>query len=205
MPGTACDGYLPAPPGTIVHGQQAAGDLRVRVLAGFAAGLGMRAPARGFAVAPNTVWHWRVEAAEPRWALARYCRCEGHVTQGPLDAVYAVLRDLKAGASRDDEAMKRRERSSCWGWSAMAPERHWLVVIDVGTRPWEMAQRVGQQVAPVVAPGGMPLVLPDGLQEYGTALLAPFGSGRQAERRRDQGPRHNRAGCRGLSCSRRQW
>jgi hypothetical protein len=100
-----------------------------------------------------------------------------------------VLRDLKAGAISDDEAMQRLERSSCWVWTAMDPERKLLVVIDGGTRTLELAQRVVHQVAPVLAPGCMPLFVTDGLKEYGTAWLAHFGYGLQPERRRDQGPR----------------
>jgi hypothetical protein len=63
-----------------------------------------------------------------------------------------------------------------------------LVVIDVGTRTLAMAQRVVHQVTQVLAPGCVPLFLTDGLKDYGTALLAHFGSWLQPERRRDQGP-----------------
>jgi hypothetical protein len=41
-------------------------DLSVRVLACLAEGLGIRATARGFEVAPTTVLQWLVEAAAPR-------------------------------------------------------------------------------------------------------------------------------------------
>src|SRR4029453_11889983 len=51
----ACDGYFPEHHGTIFHGKQAAMELIVRVLACLAEGLGIRATARVFAVAPNTV------------------------------------------------------------------------------------------------------------------------------------------------------
>src|SRR4029453_7664482 len=49
---TACDGYFPEHHGTIVHGKQATVELMVRVLACLAAGLGIRATARVFEVAP---------------------------------------------------------------------------------------------------------------------------------------------------------
>jgi hypothetical protein len=76
---TACDGYFPAHHGTIFYGKQAAGELIVHVLACLAEGLGIRATARVFEVAPNTVLAWLVEAAEQRWAFSAYCLCEVHV------------------------------------------------------------------------------------------------------------------------------
>jgi hypothetical protein len=48
-----------------------------------------------------------VEAAEPLRAFSRYFLCDVHVEQWQLDEVYAVLRDLKAGAISDDEAIQR--------------------------------------------------------------------------------------------------
>jgi hypothetical protein len=52
-----------------------------------------------------------------------------------------------------------------------------------------MAQRVLHQVVQVLAPGCVPLVLTDGLKEYGTALLTHFGYWEQPERRPTKGPR----------------
>jgi hypothetical protein len=71
----------------------------------------------------------------------------------------------------------------------MDPERKLLVVIDVGTRTLEMAQRVVHQVVQVLAPGCVPLFLTDGFREYMTALLAHFGHWRPPERRQTKGPR----------------
>jgi transposase-like protein len=68
---TACEGYFPEHHGTIFHGQQVAGELLVRVLACLAEGLGLRATARVFEVAPNTVLGWLVEAAEQLQALTK--------------------------------------------------------------------------------------------------------------------------------------
>jgi transposase-like protein len=161
----------------------------VRVLACLAEGLGMRATARVFEVDANTVLQWLVQAAEHLRAFSRYVLCEVHVQQVQLDAFYAGLRDLKAGAISDDEALKRLERSSYWVWTAMDPERTLLVVIEVGTRTLEMAQRVVHQVAQVLAPECLPLFLTDGLKDYGTAWLTHFGYWLHPERRRDQGPR----------------
>jgi len=186
---TACDGYFPEHHGTIFHGKQAAVELIVRVLACLAEGLGIRATARVFEVAPNTVLQWLVEAAEQLTAFSAYFLCEVHIKQVQLDELYAVLRAVKAGDLSEDEAIKRLERSPYWVWTAMDPESKLLLVIDVGTRTLAMAQRVVHQVAQVLAPGCVPLFLTDGLKDYGPALLAHFGSWMQPERRQDKGPR----------------
>jgi IS1 family transposase len=103
--------------------------------------------------------------------------------------LYAVLREVQSGEISDDEAVQRLEQSPYWVWTAMDPESKLLLVIDVGTRTLAMAQRVVHQVAQVLAPGCVPLFLTDGLKEYGTALLAHFGSWMQPARPRDKGPR----------------
>jgi IS1 family transposase len=174
---------------TIFYGKQAAVELSVRVRACLAEGLGIRATARVFEVDPHTVLHWLVEAAEHLRAFSRYFLCEVHVTQWQLDELYAVLREVKAGALRDDEAITRLERSPLWVWTAMDPESKWLLVIDVGTRTLAMAQCVVHRVVQVLAPTWVPLCLTDGLKDYGTAFLSHCGHWRQPERRRDKGPR----------------
>jgi IS1 family transposase len=175
--------------GTIFHGKQAEVELIVRVLACLAEGLGIRATARVFEGAPNTVLHWLVEAAEQLRAFSAYFLCDLHLEPLQLDELYAVLRALKAGEINDDEALKRLERSPYWVWTAMDPKSKLLVVVDVGTRTLAMAQRVVHQVTRVLAPGCVPLFLTDGLKDYGTALLAHFGYWIQPERRQDKGPR----------------
>lgn len=87
-------------------------ELIVRVLACLAEGLDIGATARVFEVDLNTVLHWLVEIAEHLRAFSRYFLCEVHVTQLPLDALYAVLCEVKASEISDDEAIKRLERSS---------------------------------------------------------------------------------------------
>jgi IS1 family transposase len=183
-----CNGYFPEHHGTIVYGKQAAVELIVRVLACLAEGLGIRATARVFEVDANTVLQWLVEAAEQLRAFSRYFLCDVHVEQLQLDELYAVLRDLKAGAISDDEAIQRLERSPCWVWTAMDPQSKLLLVIEVGTRTLEMAQRVVHQVVQRLAPGCVPLCLTDGLKDYATALLTHFGQWRQPARRREKGP-----------------
>ena len=160
----------------------------MRVLAGLAEGLGIRATARVFEVAATTVLQWLMAAAEQLRAFSRSLLCEVHVEQLPRDEGYAVLRDLKAGAIRDDEAIQRLERSPCWVGTAMAPQRQLLLVTAVGTRTLEMAQRVGQQVVQRLAPGGVPLCLTDGLKADAPALLTHVGPWRQPARRREKGP-----------------
>src|SRR5215468_3253944 len=185
---TACDGYFPEHHGTIFHGKQAAVELIVRVLACLAEGLGIRATARVFEVAPNTVLQWLVEAAEQLTAFSAYFLCEVHIKQVQLDELYAVLRAVKAGDLSEDEAIKRLERSPYWVWTAMDPESKLLLVIEVGTRTLAMAQRVLHQVAQCVAPACLPLFLTDGYQEYATALLTHCGPWGQPPRRQAPGP-----------------
>jgi hypothetical protein len=123
-------------------------ELIVRVLACLAEGLGMRAAARVFAMEPNTVLQWLVEAANQFKAFSRYCLCEVHVRQVQLDELYAVLCDGTEGTLSAAEAIKRRERSPYWVWTAMDPESQRLV-IDVGTRTLAIAQCVVHQVVPM--------------------------------------------------------
>jgi IS1 family transposase len=185
---TACEGYFPEHHGTIFHGKQAAVELIVRVVACLAEGLGIRATARVFEVAPHTVLQWLVEAAEQLRAFSAYFLCDLHLEQLQLDELYAVLRDRKAGAISDDEAIRRLERSPYWVWTAMDPRSKLLVVVDVGNRTLAMAQRVVHQVTRVLAPGCVPLFLTDGLKDYATALLAHFGQWMHPERRQPKGP-----------------
>jgi IS1 family transposase len=185
---TACEGYFPEHHGTIFHGKQAAVELIVRVVACLAEGLGIRATARVFEVAPNTVLHWLVEAAEQLRAFSAYFLCDLHLEQLQLDELYAVLRDRKAGEISDEEAIQRLERSPYWVWTAMDPQSKLLVVVDVGSRTLAMAQRVVHQVTRVLAPDCVRLLLTDGLKDYGTALLTHFGYWMQPERRQDKGP-----------------
>jgi hypothetical protein len=186
---TSCEGYFLEHHGTIFHGKQAEVELIVRVLMCLAEGLGIGATGRVFEVEANTVLHWLIEAAEHLRAFSAYFLCDLHVKQLQLDELYAVLRDLKAGVLSEDEAIERLERSPYWVWTAMDPDSKLLLVIDVGTRTLEMAQRVVHRVVQVLAPGCVPLCLTDGLKDYGTAFLAHFGQWIQPERRQDKGPR----------------
>ena len=185
---TSCKGYFLETHGTIFHGKQASVERIVHVLACLAEGLGIRATARVFEVDANTVLQWLVEAAEQLRAFSAYFLCDLHLEQGQLDALYAVLRALKAGEINDDEAIRRLERSPYWVWTAMDPTSKLLVVVDVGCRTLAMAQRVVHQVSRVLAPGCVPLFLTDGLKDYTTAILSHFGHWMQPKRRQDTGP-----------------
>jgi hypothetical protein len=186
---TACEGYFLETHGTFFHGKHAAVELIVRVLACLAEGLGIRATARVFEVDPNTVLHWLVEAAEQLRAFSAYFLCDLHLEQLQLDELYAILRAVKDGDLSEDEAIRRLERSPYWVWTAMDPTSKLLVVVTVGGRTLAMAQRVVHQVTRVLAPGCVPLLLTDGLKDYGTALLTHFGSWIHPERRQAKGPR----------------
>jgi IS1 family transposase len=183
---TSCQGYFLETHDTLFHGKQAAVELIVRVLACLAEGLGIRATARVFEIDAHTVLQWLVEAAEQLRAFSRSFLCAVHVKQLQLDELYAVLREVKAGDLSEDEAIKRLERSPSWVWTALDPESKLLVVVDVGTRSLEMAQRV-VQVVEVLAPGCVPLLLTDGFRAYMTAFLAHFGHWMQPERRQTTG------------------
>ena len=184
---TACQGYFPEHHGTLLHGKQVAGELIVRVLACLAEGLGIRATARVFEVAPNTVLHWLVEAAEQLHAFTSYFLCEVHVPQVQLDELYAVLSAVKDGKMSEDEAIHRLSRASHWVWTAIDPQSKLLLAIAVGPRTRAMAQHFVHQVVQVLAPGCVPLFLTDGFKEYLTALLTHFGHWVQPERRQATG------------------
>jgi len=164
----------------------------IRVRACLAEGLGIRATARVFEVELNPVLAWLVEAAEQLRAFSRYFLCDLHINQGQLDELYAVLRAVKDGALRADEAIQRLEPSQHWVWTAMAPESKLLLAIDVGPRTLAMAQGIVHHVVRVLAPDCLPLCLTDGFKEYGTALFSHFGYWVLPERQRAQGPAPHR-------------
>jgi len=185
---TACQGYFPEHHGTIFHGKQVQVELIVRVLACLAEGLGLRATARVFEVAPNTVLNWLMEAAEQLQAFSAYFLCEVHVKQLQLDELYAVLSAIKAGEMGEEEAIGRLSRSPHWVWTAIDPVTKLLLVLEVGPRTLAMAPHVVHHVKHLLAPGCVPLFLTDGFKEYKTAILAHFGHWIQPERRQGKGP-----------------
>jgi IS1 family transposase len=151
-------------------------------------GLGIRAVARVCEVDPNTVLQWLVEVADHATAFSRYFLHDVRVTQVQLDALFALLSAVQAGAVSEAEALTRLSRSPHWVWTAMDPVTKLLLTIDVGDRTLAMAQRVVPQVVQVLAPGCVPLFLTDGCKEYATALLTHCGQWVPPPRRQDKGP-----------------
>ena len=127
------------------------------------------------------------------------------IKQLQLDELYAVLREVKAGELSDDEAIQHLERSPYWVWTAIDPASKLLLVIDVGTRTLEMAQRMVHQVVQVLARGCVPLCLTDGYRDYTMAFLAHWGYWVHPERKREQGPAPKPRGSPFPSCSMLRW
>ena len=105
-----------------------------------------------------------------------------------MEALYAVLGDVKTGALGEAEAIERLDRFPHWVWVAMDPESKVILTIDVSERTLAMAQLVVHHVVQVLAPACAPLFLTDGLREYMTALLAHDGQWVQPPRRQATGP-----------------
>src|SRR4029450_10140539 len=141
-----CRGYFLETLGTIFHGKRASIDLIVRVITCLAEGLGIRATARVFEVDPHTVLQWLVEAAEQLQAFTRYFLCDVHVTQLQLDELYAILRGVRDGQISEEQALRLLEPARPWVWTTIDPVSKLLLVIEVGPRTVERAQRVVHQV-----------------------------------------------------------
>jgi IS1 family transposase len=185
---TSCGGYCQETHGTPLHGKRVAPDKLVWAVGALAEGLGIRAVARVFAVDPNTVLAWLVEVAEHVAACSQYFLHDLRVTQGQLDALFALLSAVRAGEVSEAEALQRLSRSPHWVWGALDPVTKLLLTIEVGERTLAMAPRVVHQVVEVLAPGWVPLFLTDGLKEYATALLTHCGQWVQPSRRQATGP-----------------
>jgi transposase-like protein len=161
-----CHGYFLATHGTPFHAKQGEPATLVWAMAALAEGLGIRAVARGFAVSPNTVLTWLVEAAEHLEAFSRDFLHDVHVEQVQMDELFALLSAVKDGEVPEDEASKRLSRSPHWVWVAMDPVSKLLLTVDVGERTLAMAQRLVHQVTQGLAPDCAPLFLTDGLRDY---------------------------------------
>jgi IS1 family transposase len=184
---TACNGYFLETHGTLFHGKQAGGEPMVRVLTCLAEGLGIRATARVFEVDPNTVLHWLVEAAEHLRAFSAYFLCDLRVKQVQLDELYAVLRGVRDGQSSAEQALRLLEPARPWVWTAIDPVSKLLLVIAVGSRTVEIAQRVMHNVVGVLAPGCVPAWFSDGFKGYLPAILGHCGWWVHPERHHAQG------------------
>ena len=156
--------------GTPLPGKRVPPEVLGWVVGAVAEGLGIRAVARVFAVAPNTVLPGLTEVADQVAACSPYFLHDLEVAQVQLDERFALLSAVKTGEVSEAAASERLERSPQGVWVAMAPERKVLLSIDVGERTLALAQRVVQQVTQGLAPGWVPLFLTDGFTEYTTAL-----------------------------------
>ena len=185
---TACEGYFLETHGTPFHGKRVAPEKLVWAVGALAEGLGIRAVARVFEVAPNTVLAWLVEVADHAAAFSQYFLHDVRVTQVQLDELFALLSAVKTGEVSEAEAITRLSRSPHWVWAAIDPVTKLLLTIEVGDRTLAMAQCVVHQVVQVLAPGCVPLFLTDGFKEYTTALLTHYGQWMHPPRQRAQGP-----------------
>jgi hypothetical protein len=98
--------------GTPLHAEQVEPDKLVWALVALAEGLGIRAVARVFVVAPNPVWRWLVAAAEPLEGVSRSFLPDMSVNQVQMDDLFAFLRAGKEGEG--PEAIQRLSRSPSW-------------------------------------------------------------------------------------------
>jgi hypothetical protein len=154
----ACEGYFFETHGTLFHGKRVAPALLVWAIGALAEGLGIRAVARVFAVDPNTVLGWLVEAADHLQAFSRHFLHDVHVNQVQMDELFALLSAVKADEVSEAEAIPRLSHSPHWVWVAMDPVSKLLLTMDVGNRTLAMAQRMVHQVVQVLAPDCAPLV-----------------------------------------------
>jgi IS1 family transposase/transposase-like protein len=184
----ACRRYFQETHGTPLYGARVPPEVLIWAVAALAEGLGIRAVARVFAVDPNTVLSWLVEAADQAAASSRHFLHDVRVTQVQLDELFALVNVVKAGEVSEAEAITHLSRPPHWVWVAMDPESKLLLSLDVGKRTLATAQHLVHQVVQVLTPGCMPLFLTDGLKDYATALLTHFGHWVQPQRRQATGP-----------------
>jgi hypothetical protein len=143
---TACRRYLQETHGTPLPGNRVPPEPCVWAVGALAEGMGLRAVARVFEVAPTTVLAWLIEGADQAAALSRHFLHDVHVTQVQLDKRLAVLSAVTAGEVSETEAIQRLARSPYWGWGAIDPVTKLVLTLDVGERTLAMAQCVAHQV-----------------------------------------------------------
>src|SRR5262245_55090854 len=100
----------------------------------------IRAVARGFAVDPNTVLGWLVEAADHLEAFSRYFLRDVDVEQVQMDELFAMLSAVKDGEVTETQAIKHLSRSPYRVWVAMDPVCMLILTVNVGQRILERAQ-----------------------------------------------------------------
>src|SRR5260370_22855484 len=85
------------------------------------------------------------------------------------------------------EAGEQVSRSPRWVWTAIDPESKLLLRVQVGERTLAMAQAMLHQIAQLLAPGWVPLLLSDGYPHDLTAMVAHCGHWVQPPRQQARG------------------
>jgi IS1 family transposase/transposase-like protein len=170
-----CKRHFLETPGTPFHGKQVEPDKLAWAIAALPEGLGIRAVARVFETAPNTILLWLVEAADHLKAFSRHFVHDLEVEQVQMDALFALLSAVKDGEGSEQLAIKRLPRSPQWVWVAMDPVCKLILAVDGGDRTLSMAQYLVHQITGVLAPPCAPLFLTDGFRAYLTALVTHDG------------------------------
>jgi hypothetical protein len=75
-----------------------------------------------------------------------------------------------------------------WVWTAIDPETTLLLSVQIGARTLMMAHAVLHQIAQLLEPGCVPLLLSDGYAHDLTAIVTHFGYWVQPPRRQARGP-----------------
>ena len=184
----ACGRYFLETHGTLFYGKSRAAEDILRAIAALAEGLGIRAVGRVFDVDANPGLAWLIEAAEHAETVSRFLLHDLKVKQVQLDELFALVGELRAGQIDEQGVIERLARRPRWVWTAIDPVSKLLIAVAVGERSLAMAQGFVHQVVRRLAPGGWPLFLSDGYQDYGTALLTHFGQWLQPPRRQPKGP-----------------
>jgi hypothetical protein len=128
------------------------------------------------------------EGAEQRHAFAVYFRHDLPLNQVQLDALYAVLRMVRAGEVSEAEAVERLSCFPHWVWTTIDPERKLLLNVQVGQRTLAMAQAGRHHLAQLLAPGGVPLFLSEGYLPSLTAIVTHCGPWVPPPRHQARGP-----------------
>ena len=148
-----------------------------QVLTALAEGVGIRAVGRIFAVTPETVLAWLIEASGYLEAFHTHMAHDLVIEQVQLDEIYGVLRAHQAGEISDAEAIDKldKKRNSIWLWTAIDPiSKFWLSAV-VGERDRHSAWQIVHKVVAVLAAGIVPLFVTDGNRAYEQPILSHFG------------------------------
>lgn len=124
----SCHGFFQETHGTPLQGKRVDPQALMWAVGALAEGLGIRAVARGFAVALSTVLQWLVEVADHAAAFSRSFLHDVRVPHVQLDELFTLLNAVKAGEVSEAKAVTRVSRAAHWVWVAIDPvtNRHGL-------------------------------------------------------------------------------